>query len=144
MYGFVATQTGMDGFTVCVWCKGSACCWKESKRFDMGTLRISGKSRASHNAAGHQPTVEPSGSIRLSPNGFTDFGTLPEVALSSHRAGANWNFSAVPVLLTKSPFRICPKLEVGAVDDPLEREPDAVADRVMRMPDPSRAVLRDD
>lgn len=29
-----------------------------------------------------------------------------------------------------------PSLEVGAVDDPLEREADAAADRVMRMPDP--------
>jgi peptidoglycan hydrolase-like protein with peptidoglycan-binding domain len=33
-----------------------------------------------------------------------------------------------------------PKLEVGAIDDPLEHEADAVADAVMRMPDPSLAV----
>lgn len=32
-------------------------------------------------------------------------------------------------------LRVQPKLSVGAVDDPLEREADAVADRVMRMPD---------
>jgi len=34
------------------------------------------------------------------------------------------------------------KLEVGAVDDPLEHEADAVADRVMRMADPGVAVAR--
>jgi outer membrane protein OmpA-like peptidoglycan-associated protein len=33
-----------------------------------------------------------------------------------------------------------PKLEVGAVDDPLEREAEAVADAVMRMPDPAAAA----
>lgn len=32
------------------------------------------------------------------------------------------------------------KLEVGSTDDPLEREADAVAERVMRMPDPSPAT----
>lgn len=32
------------------------------------------------------------------------------------------------------------KLQVGSVDDPLEREADAVADTVMRMPDPALAL----
>jgi Domain of unknown function (DUF4157)/HNH/ENDO VII superfamily nuclease with conserved GHE residues len=32
------------------------------------------------------------------------------------------------------------KLEIGAVDDPLEREADAVADAVMRMPDPTLSL----
>ena len=32
--------------------------------------------------------------------------------------------------------RLQPKLTVGAVDDPLEREADRVADQVMRMPEP--------
>jgi hypothetical protein len=36
------------------------------------------------------------------------------------------------------PRGIMAKLEVGTVDDPLEREADAVADAVMRMPAPSR------
>lgn len=36
------------------------------------------------------------------------------------------------------PTGIMAKLEVGDVNDPLEREADAVADRVMRMPAPSR------
>jgi hypothetical protein len=34
------------------------------------------------------------------------------------------------------------KLRVGATDDPLEREADATADEVMRMPDPGLAVLQ--
>jgi Domain of unknown function (DUF4157) len=36
--------------------------------------------------------------------------------------------------------RLQPKLTIGAVDDPLEREADAVADQVMRMPDPALSV----
>jgi ribosomal protein S27E len=35
------------------------------------------------------------------------------------------------------PLLIQPKLTIGAVDDPFEREADAMADRVMRMPDSS-------
>jgi len=36
--------------------------------------------------------------------------------------------------------RLQAKLTIGAVDDPLEHEADAVADQVMRMPDPARAT----
>ena len=36
---------------------------------------------------------------------------------------------------------ILPKLEVGDVNDPLEREADAIADHVMRMPAPSREAV---
>ena len=32
------------------------------------------------------------------------------------------------------------KLEVGAVDDPLEREADSVAQQVMRMPEPATSA----
>ena len=39
--------------------------------------------------------------------------------------------------LASAPLGIRPKLEIGAVDDPLEREADQVADKVMRMPDPA-------
>jgi hypothetical protein len=38
--------------------------------------------------------------------------------------------------LTAAPVALQAKLIVGTVDDPLEREADAVADQVMRMPDP--------
>jgi len=36
-----------------------------------------------------------------------------------------------------APFFLQAKLAIGAVDDPLEREADAIADKVMRMPDPA-------
>ena len=39
--------------------------------------------------------------------------------------------------MSRAPLSIQPKLEIGAVDDPLEREADAVAERVMRIPDPA-------
>jgi hypothetical protein len=42
--------------------------------------------------------------------------------------------------LPATPLRLQPKLEIGAINDPLEREADAVADAVMRMPDPAPAV----
>ncbi|PRQ01988.1 hypothetical protein ENSA7_56550 [Enhygromyxa salina] len=38
-------------------------------------------------------------------------------------------------------MEILPKLEVGNVNDPLEREADTIADRVMRMPAPSRELV---
>ena len=37
---------------------------------------------------------------------------------------------------TRLPWPIQAKLEVGAVDDPLEREADRVAEQVIRMPEP--------
>jgi Domain of unknown function (DUF4157) len=55
---------------------------------------------------------------------------------------AAWDFAALPIFSPEpprglvAPARILqPKLEIGAVDDPLEREADTVADRVMRMVD---------
>ena len=33
-----------------------------------------------------------------------------------------------------------PKLAIGEVNDPLEHEADRIADNVMRMPDPKRAI----
>jgi hypothetical protein len=57
---------------------------------------------------------------------------------------ATWNFAALPIFPAETtrglaaPARVLqPRLEIGAVDDPLEREADAVADRVMRMPEPA-------
>jgi Domain of unknown function (DUF4157) len=44
--------------------------------------------------------------------------------------------------LRQIPPRIQAKLEIGPVDDPLEREADAVADKVMRMTDIDRALSR--
>ncbi|HME25226.1 MAG TPA: DUF4157 domain-containing protein, partial [Acetobacteraceae bacterium] len=69
--------------------------------------------------------------------------------------GASWDFSKIPVFspdrtnrrqASSSPPQlplpgiIQPKLVVGRVDDPLEREADAVADRVMRMSDPALSI----
>jgi Domain of unknown function (DUF4157)/Novel toxin 16 len=44
--------------------------------------------------------------------------------------------------LRQIPPRIQAKLEIGAIDDPLEREADAVADKVMRMTDAGLALSR--
>ena len=48
---------------------------------------------------------------------------------------AAWNFTCVPVTGRRAHLQA--KLTVGAVDDPLEREADQIAERVMRMPDPA-------
>jgi hypothetical protein len=42
--------------------------------------------------------------------------------------------------LSAAPLKVQPKLEIGAVNHPLEREADAVADAVMRMPDSAIAL----
>jgi Domain of unknown function (DUF4157) len=57
--------------------------------------------------------------------------------------GASWSFSAIRLFpeggtSLPAPWPIQRKLEIGAIDDPLEREADAVADRVLRMPDPEK------
>jgi hypothetical protein len=51
----------------------------------------------------------------------------------------DWSFAKVPLSSVGWPGApwLQAKLAVGAVDDPLEREADAAADRVMRMPNPS-------
>lgn len=46
------------------------------------------------------------------------------------------NQALLQLIAPRLPGPIQAKLNVGAVDDPLEREADDVADRVMRMPDP--------
>jgi len=58
-----------------------------------------------------------------------------------------WDFGALPIFPPEQPrgpappARVLqPKLEIGAVDDPLEREADAVAERVMRMVDPTPSI----
>lgn len=42
----------------------------------------------------------------------------------------------------QTPRPIQAKLTIGATDDPLEREADDIADRIMRMPSPSRPLLQ--
>ena len=48
-------------------------------------------------------------------------------------SGVTWHFATFPIVPT-SAVQIQPRLRIGAVDDPLEREADAVVDPVMRMP----------
>lgn len=65
---------------------------------------------------------------------------------SAHRGGASVpqslrHLSRPPARLARpSPGLVQPKLRVGRVDDPLEREADRVADRVMQTPDAAVAV----
>jgi hypothetical protein len=76
-----------------------------------------------------------------------DFGQYlhaEEVDTQSSRARFFWSLESTslvghgrnPTAETKpSLFRLQPKLRIGAVDDPLEREADRMADRVLHMPD---------
>jgi hypothetical protein len=67
-------------------------------------------------------------------------GGDPGLATESTRS-ALWDFGKIPILspLPAGPV-IQPKLTIGAVDDPLEREADAAAEQVMRMPDPALSI----
>jgi Domain of unknown function (DUF4157) len=75
------------------------------------------------------------------------------VAARAEPGGAAWNFCLVPLHTPGQPNRrlpfsslapfpmpapLQPKLAVGRADDPLEREADAVAEQVMRMPTPAQ------
>jgi len=64
---------------------------------------------------------------------------LHEAALPS------WDFNEVPIFPPSQESssalpRLRPKLDVGAVNDPLEREADRIADQVMSMPDPKLSM----
>jgi hypothetical protein len=61
--------------------------------------------------------------------------------------GPSWNFGKIPVFSCdrEQPFQMPPlpiqaKLNVGAIDDPLEHEADRVAEQVMRMPAPGVSI----
>ena len=59
--------------------------------------------------------------------------------------GASWDFSKIPLFPPERVSRtqqvaVQPKLAIGPVDDPLEREADAVADRVMRLSSPTLSI----
>ena len=64
--------------------------------------------------------------------------TAPKAVTRGPRASQIGNQAQLRRLETKT----AASLHVGAVDDPLEREADAVADRVMRMPEPGIALAR--
>ena len=72
---------------------------------------------------------------RAASSGFAEPApNAPQQQLTSAPpAAVNWNFAALP--LGGGAGMLQPKLKIGAVDDPLEREADSLADHVMRMPD---------
>ena len=62
---------------------------------------------------------------------------IGSIALSAPGDDGRTNPGASGGGWARLPWPIQAKLEVGAVDDPLEREADRVAEQVMRMPDPA-------
>ena len=59
--------------------------------------------------------------------------------LGDQPTGTSWDFSGIPLYPSSAPAKRLPgpiqrKLEVGAIDDPLEHEADRVADQMMGMP----------
>src|SRR5271166_3188006 len=110
---------------------------------------------------GNQATLRLLSQRGFSPTGKESRGNLggeaEQANMTAREAprGASWDFSKIPVFspdrtnrrqASSSPPQlplpgiIQPKLVVGRVDDPLEREADAVADRVMRMSDPALSI----
>jgi hypothetical protein len=80
-------------------------------------LRVTAPDDSAEREAGHIANQR-----TPAPDVVKEEASSPERWISSHPPGDG--------------LRIHPKLTVGAIDDPLEREADQVADRVMRMPDP--------
>ena len=79
----------------------------------------------------------------------------PRLTAQETTPGVSWDFSKIPLFsparadrsqppsplaATRLPGTIQAKLVVGQVNDPLEHEADRVADRVMRMPDPTLSI----
>jgi Domain of unknown function (DUF4157) len=80
---------------------------------------------------------------------------LENMAISRERRGLSWDFSKIPVFPPERASQVQPslssptagftgviqaKLQVGAVDDPLEHEADRVAEQVVHMTEPDAAV----
>jgi hypothetical protein len=55
---------------------------------------------------------------------------------------ASWDFARIPIDPPERRETVQPKLEIGAVDDPLEHEADRVADRVLRATNAKVSVTR--
>jgi hypothetical protein len=49
-------------------------------------------------------------------------------------SGPDWSFAGISISVPAAAPRLQPKLTLGAVNDPLEREADRVAEQIMRMP----------
>ncbi len=74
------------------------------------------------------------GAKQIAPSAKTD---APRAAAPTRRADGFFGNQAMLRRLSPARIGVQPKLEIGAVDDPLEREADRVADEVMRMPAPA-------
>ena len=93
------------------------------------------QSSLSPKSTGHS-AVEEMESEFADPKYSWTFANIPIHALDKgSRASSESQLAPMP-----PPLRIQAKLEVGAVDDPLEREADHVAEQVMRMPEPAAAI----
>lgn len=68
----------------------------------------------------------------------------PSALRPASATSTGWNLAAIPICGAAPWLGLQAKLEIGPVDDPLEREADEAADRVMRMPDPRIALSRAD
>jgi outer membrane protein OmpA-like peptidoglycan-associated protein len=71
----------------------------------------------------------------------------PGTAQAQHSASpssgiASWDFARIPIDPPERRETVQPKLEIGAVDDPLEHEADRVADRVLRATSAKVSVTR--
>ncbi len=115
----------------------------KSPSWDFGTIPIFPPDRPSGHlyvpgagAAQTEPAIDKPG------NGYVQTAEAPEERMSNLAPppvaqGVHFNFARAPV--TERPLQ-CKPLEIGAADDPFEREADRVAECVMRMPagDPPR------
>jgi hypothetical protein len=62
--------------------------------------------------------------------------------------GLPWSLSRIPIFVSEQSGRLAAPIQekpkIGAVDDPLEHEADRLADRAVRMPDPTGLVVPQD
>jgi hypothetical protein len=94
---------------------------------------VAGKRAVATNlAAKHHSPEQEKTEAHVSPKLFWSFGKL-HLNVPTHNATAPGETRRFDSPL---PWPVQAKLEVGAVDDPLEREADRVAEQVMRMPEP--------
>ena len=88
---------------------------------------------AAHLAARQQGSQRREGPVHRNPVARTKPQPVLQVGAAGAAGAASWNFAEMPVRL---PAGLQAKLNVGSVDDPLEREADAVAARMLRGAEP--------
>jgi len=108
---------------------------QEADRVADDVMHIAGAG-AAQSANGIQPKYSYVGQSPLAPGAGEPLRSASDRRVAS---AASWDFSKIPVLPAPSrPAAVVQKkLVVGSAVDPLEREADAMADRVMRMSDSS-------